>query len=64
MLGIVARQFTTGIWHQASPLYVKKFKERKDLEAEYSRLTGEKQVIRKNEQLIELNMDTLMREFN
>ena len=42
MIGIVGRQYSTGIWKQASPGYVQKFKERRDLEAEYAKLTGTK----------------------
>ena len=46
MIGIVGRQFSTGIWKQASPGYVQKFKKRRDLEAEYAKLTDTKQIFR------------------
>lgn len=51
MIGIVARQFTTDIWKPATPQFVKKAKELKDLEFEYSRLSGITRKERKNEEL-------------
>ena len=63
MIGIVARQFTTGIWKPATPQYVQKAKELKDLETEYSRISGVPRKERKNEELLELNWQNLIREY-
>jgi hypothetical protein len=64
MIGIVARQFTTGIWKPATGQYVQKVKERRDLETELTRLTGYKPPVRKNEELLELNWNNLIRDYN
>ena len=63
MLGIVARQYSTGIYRQASNIYVQRVKDRRDLDTEYARLTGQKRVMRKNEEFVDLNMNNLIKEF-
>lgn len=63
-IGIVARQFTTGIYKPATPQFVQKVKELRDLETEYSRLTGIPRKERKREELLELNWNNLIRDYN
>ena len=60
---MVARQFTTGIYKPASVQFYQKVKERRDLETELSRLTGIPRKERKNEELLELNWQNLIRDY-